>query len=298
MAEPVKAAPIAIAVSLGFGILALLFWVLALATLSDLAGSDAAGNGYAQVYAAIEVIILWGLLALITFIAGVKGVMTWPSVLAAAILIPASGVVTFFVLGLLSRPELPPFLWPIVIPAVVPPLVLAFSFWALIPPLHSVIPARLTGGFVWGLTLLLCFAIVPLQQMRQQADASIAAASEKYNADLAKLSPDAPLRDWVPFLQSRSDIKQDEVLGRIRKLERRRSDAELMLGRGDFPLAFLGRFDLTPTQAICDKARALLRRQVEPLVLKTPNSKPYAAIAEPVSGALAAMKWLVGHNCP
>jgi hypothetical protein len=102
----------------------------------------------------------------------------------------------------------------------------------------------------------------------------------------------------VPFLQTRSDIKQDEVLGRIRKLERRRSDAELMLGRGDFPLAFLGRFDLTPTQAICDKARALLRRQVEPLVLKTPNSKPYAAIAEPVSGALAAMKWLVGHNCP
>ncbi|MGA2568533.1 MAG: hypothetical protein ABSF41_17090, partial [Pseudolabrys sp.] len=93
MAEPVKAAPVAIAVSLGFGILALLFWVLALATLSDLAGSDAAGNGYAQVYAAIEVIILWGLLALITFFAGVKGVMTWPSVMAAAILIPASGIV-------------------------------------------------------------------------------------------------------------------------------------------------------------------------------------------------------------
>jgi hypothetical protein len=298
MAEPVKAGPVAIAVSLGFGILALLFWVLALATLSDLAGSDAAGNGYAQVYAAIEVIILWGLLALITFFAGVKGVMTWPSVMAAAILIPASGIVTFFVLGLLSRPELPPFLWPIVIPAVVPPLVLAFSFWALIPPLHAVIPARLAGGFVWGLTLLLCFAIVPLQQMRQQADASIAAASEKYNADLAKLSPDAPLRDWVPFLQSRSDIKQDEVLGRIRKLERRQSDAELMLDRGDFPLAFLGRFDLTPTQAICDKARALLRRQVEPLVLKVPNSKPYSEIAEPVSGALAAMKWLVGHDCP
>src|SRR5204863_2486537 len=40
-----------------------------------------------------------------------------------------------------------------------------------------------------------------------------------------------------------------------------------------------------------------LRRDVEPLVLKTPNSKPYAAVAAQVSGALSAMKWLVGYDC-
>ena len=39
-----KASPGAIGLSLGLGILALLFWALALATLSDLAGSDPAGN--------------------------------------------------------------------------------------------------------------------------------------------------------------------------------------------------------------------------------------------------------------
>ena len=298
MAEPAKAHPVAIAVSLGFGILALLFWVLALATLSDLAGSDAAGNGYAQAYAAVEIIILWGLLALITLIAGVSGVMAWPSVLAAAILIPLSGIVSFAVLKLLSRPELSPFLWPIVIPALVPPFVLGFAFWALIPPLHAIIRPYLAGGIVWGATLLLCVAIFPLQHMREQAGARIVAASEKYNADLAKLPADAPLWDWVPFLQTRSDIKQDELLGRIRKLDRRQNDAERMLERGDFPLGFLGRIDLTPTPGICDKARALLRRLVEPLVLKTANSKPYAGIAGQVAGALAAMQWLVGHDCP
>jgi hypothetical protein len=36
---------------------------------------------------------------------------------------------------------------------------------------------------------------------------------------------------------------------------------------------------------------------VEPLVLKTPNSKPYLDIFWPVNNALADMRWLVGHDC-
>ena len=87
-------------------------------------------------------------------------------------------------------------------------------------------------------------------------------ALEKYNADLAKLPPDAPLWEWAPFLDTANSTKQEELLAHIRTLDRRQSDAELMLDRGDFPLGFLGRLDLTPTPAICDKARALLRRQV------------------------------------
>ncbi len=234
---------------------------------------------------------------MIALIAGVKGAMAWPSAIAAAILIPASGVVTFAALGLLSRPNLPPFLWPLVIPAAVPPLVLAFSYWALIPPMHRIIGPRLAGGFVWGVVLLLCIAIVPLQQMRNEADNRVAAALEKYDADLAKLPPDAPLWEWAPFLDTANSTKQEELLAHIRTLDRRQSDAELMLDRGDFPLGFLGRLDLTPTPPICDKARALLRRQVGPLVLQTPNSKPYSEIFWPVANALAAMRWLVGHDC-
>jgi hypothetical protein len=297
MPDPAKAAPAAIGVSIGLGVLALLLWVLALATLSDLAGSDAAGNGYAQAYAAIEIILLWGLLALITLIARVKGEMTWPAVLAAAILIPASGAVTFEVLGLLSRPHLPPFLWPLVIPALAPPLIYAFCIWALFPSLRAAIPARLAGGAIWGAVLLLCASVIPLEKVREHADDRVAQALQKYDDDYAKLPADAALWDLAPFLETQNSTKQSEVLDRIRKLERRQNDAELMLERGDFPLGFLGRIDLTPTPAICDKARALLRRQVAPLVLQTSNSKPYSEIFWPVANALAAMRWLVGHDC-
>jgi len=105
MPDPVKAAPAAIGVSIGLRVLALMFWVLTLATLADLAGSDAAGNAYAQPHAAIEIFILWSLLAVIAIIARAKGATAWPSAIAAAILIPASGIVAFEVLGLLSRPR-------------------------------------------------------------------------------------------------------------------------------------------------------------------------------------------------
>ncbi len=133
--------------------------------------------------------------------------------------------------------------------------------------------------------------------MRNEADNRVAEALEKYNADLAKVPPDAPLWKWAPFLDTANSTKQEELLAHIRTLDRRQSEAELMLDRGDFPLGFLGRIDLTPTPAICDKARALLRRQVAPLVLQTPNSKRYSEIAWPVANALSAMRWLVGHDC-
>jgi hypothetical protein len=70
-----------------------------------------------------------------------------------------------------------------------------------------------------------------------------------------------------------------------------------MLERGDFPLLYLGSLDLMPTPALCDKARGLLRRRVEPLVLRRAGAKPYAAVAGPVSDAVAAMNWLVGYGC-
>jgi hypothetical protein len=71
-----------------------------------------------------------------------------------------------------------------------------------------------------------------------------------------------------------------------------------MLTRGDFPLGFLGRFDLNPDASICEKARALLRRDAAQWVLKPPQKKSYSEIAIPVADAVAAMTWLVGYGCP
>jgi hypothetical protein len=297
MPDDAKFSQGAVGLSAGLSLLALVFYALQVATLADLAGSDAAGNGYAQAYGAIEIIFLWGLLAVLTLIAGLKGAIPVPVVLAAVFLIPASGFVTLAALELLSRPYQSPFLWPLVIPALIPPLVVAYCLWALLPWMRVKIPARVAGGVIWGTILVLCFAILPLQKIREHADDRVAAAREKLDADYAALPTNAPLWDLVPFIDDPNTTKQSEVLERIRALERRQSDAELMLDRGDFPLSYIGRFDLTPSPALCDKARALLRKRLEPLVLKEPSTKPYSVIAKRVMNAADAMEWLVGYDC-
>ncbi|MGB9298086.1 MAG: hypothetical protein WCB52_17990, partial [Pseudolabrys sp.] len=108
------------------------------------------GNAYAQAFGAIEIIVLWLLLAVLAIIAWAKGDMPAWTVIAAAILVPVSGFVTMTALELLARPHIPPFLWPIAIPALVPPLVVAFCFWALLPSTHVRVPAVYAGGIAWA----------------------------------------------------------------------------------------------------------------------------------------------------
>jgi hypothetical protein len=287
----------AVGAGIGLCLAAFLVWALALALLANLAGSDAAGNAYAQAYAALAVIVLWLLLVALGIIAVLKGVMPRPAAVAALILIPASGFVSMAALELLSRPYASPFLWPIVIPAAVPPLVIAFCLWALLPSWRAAVPARLAVAAAWGATLVLCLSILPFMQMREHARDQEAAARAKYDADLAALPADAPLWDWVPFLATPDTTKAAVVLERVRGLDRRQRDTELMLDRGDFPLDQLGSLDLTPTPALCDKARDLLRRRVAPLVPKTANARPFTDVAAPVNDAVIAMKWLVGYEC-
>jgi hypothetical protein len=120
---------------------------------------------------------------------------------------------------------------------------------------------------------------------------------QKYDADLARVPAGAAMWEWTPFLDTRDDTKRAKVLDSIRGLEQRQAQAETMLDRGDFPIHYLGFFDLDPTPVLCDKARSLLRKQVAPLALQTPNSKPYSDIAVQVSDAVAGMNWLVGYDC-
>src|SRR5260370_33448263 len=142
-----------------------------------------------------------------------------------------------------------------------------------------------------------CVSIWPLSLMRKAVDDLEAARLEKYDADLARVPANAPLWEWTPFLETQDGTKQAKALDSIRSIDQRQAQAEAMLDRGDFPIGYLGSFDLDPTPALCEKARSLLRRRVEPLVLKTPDPKPYSDIALPLADAISGMNWLVGYDC-
>jgi hypothetical protein len=293
-----KASPASVGVAAGLSIIVLLLWALQLAMLSDLSGSDAAGNALTQAYAAIAIILLWVLLAILGLIAFFKGAMPAPAAIAALVLIPVSGSVALSALELLRAAELAPYRWPIIIPALAPPIVVAFCFWALLPGVHARVPAIYASVIAWGSVFLLCVALVPFQQMRGAVGNQLEAVRAKNAADFAKLTANSPLWEWVPFLSVPDQTLVSSAVDRIRHLERRQADAELMLERGDFPIGRLGAFDLTPTPALCENARKLLRQRAETLTSKEPNSKPFKDIAVAVDDAVSALTWLIDYDCP
>jgi hypothetical protein len=280
------------------GVVALLLWLLQLATVFSLGRSDPAGNAIGQAYAAIQIILLWLALTVMTSVASLKGTAPRPAKFAALIIVPFSGVVALAAADLLARPEVSPFLWPVVIPALVPPLVVAWCFLALRAAALRPFVTRVVATALLGATLAVCASLWPFWLMRNAADGAETARREKYDADLARVPANAPLWDWTPFLDTRDDTRRAKVLDSIRSIDQRQAQAESMLDRGDFPIRYLGFFDLDPTPALCAKARNLLRSRVGLLELKTPNARPYADIAGQVSDAVAAMEWLVGYDCP
>jgi hypothetical protein len=295
---PDKASPASVGIAAGLSTIALLLWATQLAILNDLTSSDAAGNALAQAYGAIAIILLWVLLAVLAFMGFFKGAMPTPAAIAALILIPVSGSAAISALELLRAPELAPYRWPIIIPALAPPIMVAFSFWALLPGIHARVPAKYAGVVAWGSVLLLCVALVPFQQMRGAVGDQMEAVRTKNAADFAKLTTESPLWEWVPFLAVPDQTLVSTAVDHIRHLERRQTDAELMLERGDFPLGQLGAFDLTPTPTLCENARKLLRQRAEALTPKEPNSRPFKDIAVAAGDAVSAMTWLIDYDCP
>ena len=80
--------------------------------------------------------------------AAIAGAMPKSAAIAAILLIPASGFAAMTALGLLAAAELSPHHLPILVPALVPPLVLAYCGWALVPAMRAAVPAGLAAGIV------------------------------------------------------------------------------------------------------------------------------------------------------
>jgi hypothetical protein len=286
----------AIAAAYVLALVAVLAWLILLPGLTGLDSSDPAGNGLAQAFAVFEAIALWLLLAVLTFVCWLNGSMWRGGAIAAAILVPGSGVAAIGALALLARPDVPPHLWPLVALVAPPPLIVAYDLWVMTAPLRDRLPARLVAIVVWGGVLAASVSVVAMNALRVAELHKEAEASAQWRDEVAAVPADAPLWQWTHLL-GRRVYQEDAVIEAIRGLPRRQADAETMLMRGDFPLAYLGRFDLDATPAVCEGARAELRSRVAPLVAATPLARPYGDVASEVDAALAAMTWLTGYGC-
>lgn len=135
-------------------LLAVLLWVTLVATLLNLHGNDAAGNGLAQVYAVVNIVALWAVLLVIVII-GVSndGGPGWMKA-GAFFLCLASGAAATAAFTLLTERHEDAVRWVIVVPLIVPPLLIAYGAWAFVPFLREMAP-DLTVALALGVPLLL-----------------------------------------------------------------------------------------------------------------------------------------------
>jgi hypothetical protein len=282
-------------VCIALAVLVAPIWILQLATVSSLGGSDAAGNAIGRAYAAIQTAILWVILTAIVVVVAWKSAASKAARTLAVSLTPLSALAAMTSVELLARPDLPPFHWPLLVSVAVPPLV---TFWCFMALYADGQRASIGSGVLLGVILAASASMWPLSFIRSAADREELLKQQKYDDDLARLPAKAALWDWTSFLATHDDSRRAKVLDSIRVLGGRQSDAEIMLDRGDFPIGYLGLFDLDPTPTLCEKARNLLRRQVAALAPEGSRTRPYRDIALQVADAVAAMSWLVGYGCP
>jgi hypothetical protein len=297
--------------------------------------TNAIQQGFDELIRDVLIVSLWIVLAILLFLSG-KGLKMRPQArVAAAILVPLSGVAAFYAADLYARYAG----WAIVVPALLPPLIALYAMWAHLPVLDTALPAKIVNAAVWGAILVLTIAPLPLSVLdasafaagepeRQRhrealraADEAIAVQSGKqflegYNARFKALNADSPLRDVIGHGSG-----SEEVLAKARQVKSRQSDVVALLqeptpgdaamrGRDKIEwLEDMWRLDIAPAPAVCSAYGDALRREAENVhkYVQKYNSREdkadfaLASWALEVRDALARqlpnMKWLIHEHC-
>jgi len=174
--------------------LALALWLVVLVALANFyIGNTGFGRGgdtgmlgalVSLLAVAAVIVALWLLLLWLQILAAVRGALPRLALLASVLLLAVSLVATFKAQNLLTpspeqnlvlvAPDLypkpqpsqrwphPPWAWPLLEPALAPPLFVALSFWALIPGMRRSVPAKGAYGAVFGGVALLSIFVFAL----------------------------------------------------------------------------------------------------------------------------------------
>lgn len=293
-------------------LLAGVVYLASLAVVSDMLGSDAAGNGMAQAFAVLLSIGEWILLGIVLAI-GVARNLGAPLVRTAVLLLfPACAVANFVAVGLLTdrfyRAQ-----WPLVVPVLMPLLFVVLTVWMQ----SSAWQERISSGAIATLlAALLGLAVAPwpvqiyrsrygdrdraraIAEWKAAEPRRLAEEQRKAGAAFEKLNQNSPLEDWLAFAAPGNELRARALEG-IRRLERRQSDAEAMLQRGrnwivrDFP-----EFGLQATPELCEGTRRCLRELIVEMRPNPNNRGPiHFTDAARIQEYKAGMEWAVAHGC-
>jgi len=284
--------------------LALGCWLLFLLITFSVAGKEvhgdaAMGQGFAWLYAMILAGLTWLWIGGLLLKAGSEGML--PA--GGLALVPYLACGAAGAASLLLLTDDTKHVWPLAIPALLPPL-LAFYIFALYQPsLRPVFTGQTASRVVWGAILLLGAApwaplIARTNQKRADRAAAQARRKEVQHAEalgkLQAMPPDAPVWEWFDLLRENSGVRP-EALEAVRHLGRRQADVEELL-ETDRALYLLPDLDLQATPRLCAAAVNHLRNYAKQMRIR-PKQLPREYICGWVEESLPAIRWLIAHGC-
>jgi hypothetical protein len=272
------------------------------------------------------IVLLWIVLAILVFRrSGNSQKMPPQALVAAAILLPLSGVAAIYATDLYASYAG----WAIVVPALLPPLIALYAMWMRLPVLHAALSAKIINAATWGAILVLTIAPLRLSvidkriyaegepERQRQREAYLAAnerqaqrneqfrerekadAREPAIARFQALTSDSSLSDYLDALDSYTyyaldEADHDETLAKGRRIKSRQADAVALLKEGRIRrLEELWNLDIEATPAVCAAYRDALRHEVAEL---DPMSIDFARV-NIIAGQLPNLKWLVKEHC-
>jgi hypothetical protein len=296
--------------------------------------SNAIERGLTELIAFVLIFLLWIVLAILLFLGRKVQKMPLQALVAAAILLPLSGVAAIYATDLYASYAG----WAIVVPALLPPLIALYAMWMHLPALRAALPAKIINAAAWGAMLVLTIAPVPLSavdariyaagepERQKQREAYLAAAEqqealyrereaqdrERDIAHFQALNADSPLGDYINDLSYPEDsTRHEEAVAKARQVKSRQSDVVPLLGkfssdngptrsRGEIEyLEDLWRLDIEATPAVCKAYGDALRQEAENIRKFSHDQRPNDAweVKEALERQLPNIKWLIREHC-
>lgn len=293
--------------------LSVLVWLVLVAAVVDITGSDAAGRGLSQGVGGLLVIALWLTLALLLIVVHRGGPQpSWARSLLL-LLVPASGAAAFVALLVSVGPAGAVRTWALAIPVIAPLVMLGYAAWAVIPTAQALVPPTLAATIVTSLLVLLSVAPWPLYRAhsvdRARHSARMAAAMDSARAAeaastrasreqrLAQLTPASPLWEWMEFLDGDSAMRAAAMRG-IRTVSSRQDDVEQLLAKRAWNVIYeLPQVSVSATPAVCAGANAFLAHAAAKFSAPETGALGKTLAYHQVDRYLPTVQWLYSQGC-
>jgi hypothetical protein len=281
---------------------AILIYLLSLAGISSLGGSDSLGNSLSSAFAVVVEFVLW--LPILAFIAlSCRAGRQSGNVLAVGLVLGVVAMVLcLWAIGLMERPN-----WVRITPAALPPLALLFGAWARFSGRWPTLWRRLSAG---AFLLLFAAGIAPVfvEQQRQDAAApareaarqkveadyarSEAEAKARYEAEFHALGSDSRLEQLLPYVMSEFET---QALAKIRSLSSRQADAVRLLDGGAELSDFrrLPEYNIEATPELCRAYRARIDSKIGEFSPTDPGNDPSVELETHFD----VIRWFQANGC-